>query len=63
MDEFVNADTIAQGLSAFRPAEVGIAAGSLQATAEITGAKTLWKDVTDRSRVLCRIDQPDLQAV
>jgi predicted ABC-type ATPase len=25
--EFVNADTIAQGLSAFRPAEVGIAAG------------------------------------
>lgn len=27
MSEFVNADTIAQGLSAFRPAEVGIAAG------------------------------------
>lgn len=27
VSEFVNADTIAQGLSAFRPAEVGIAAG------------------------------------
>src|SRR5579875_3734992 len=29
VDEFVNADTIAQGLSAFRPGEVAIAAGRI----------------------------------
>jgi predicted ABC-type ATPase len=41
--EFVNADTIAQGLSAFRPAEVGIAAGRVM----LSRIRTLARERAD----------------